>query len=78
MKQGFTYQVAPKLIREAPGMTAPEVAVLALNRGLCQSDASDPVFSLASSLAKMVRDGLHTEVRREFINKWRYYPMPGN
>ena len=57
MKKGFTYELAPTLVRERPGMTFREVAELALQRGLCQSDAKDQIQSLATTLAKEIREG---------------------
>ena len=75
MRKGFSHGVAPKLIRQTPGMTAREVAEQALDRDLCDSDAQDPISSLANTLAKEVREGRHPEVRAEQVGGiLRYYP----
>ena len=76
MKKGFSHGVAPTLIAENPGMTASEVAERALSRGLAESDSSDPVRSLAATLAKEVREGRHKEVRADRASGvLRYYPI---
>ncbi|MBI4301467.1 MAG: hypothetical protein HY664_02530 [Chloroflexi bacterium] len=75
MKTGFSHEVAPRLIRESPGMTSDEVAKLALSNELCSSDAKDPVRSLGNTLAKEVREGRLPEiVARRDGNILRYYP----
>jgi len=75
MKRGFTYQVAPPLVRENPGRTASEYAELALRRGLCQSNSKTPVQSLANTLAKEVREGRHPDIRaQEVQGQLRYFP----
>jgi len=56
MQHGFK-GVAPSLIAEKPGLSADDYARLALERHLCKSDSVDPVFSLASTLRKEVREG---------------------
>ena len=65
MIKGFTYSAAPALVRERPGMTFREVSELALERGLAQSDSKDPVMSLATTLAKEIREGRQAEIRAE-------------
>jgi len=57
VRKGFSHDVAPLLIREIPVMTAIEVADLALERSLCDSDSVTPVQSLANTLAREVREG---------------------
>ena len=76
MQKGFTYEVAPMLVTERPGMTQREVASLAHERGLLRSDSKDPVQSAGSTLAKEVREGRHSTVcsRREG-GVLRYYPV---
>ena len=75
MKKGFSHGVAPALIRETPGMRADQVAERALSSGLCDSDAKDPIRSLAATLAKEVREGRLPEVcSREVAGVLRYYP----
>ena len=75
MKKGFSHGVAPDLVRQKPGMTANEVAELALSRGLCSSDAKDPVDSLGKTLAKEVREGRLPEVYANRVGGLlRYYP----
>jgi len=76
MKKGFSHGVAPDLIRQKPGMTAQQVAELALNADLCGSDSKTPISSLANTLAKEVREGRHPEVRAERVGGvLRYYPV---
>jgi hypothetical protein len=78
MIKGFTYGVAPALVKGNPGMMSREIAGLALSRGLAHSDSKDPVTSLATSLAKEVREGRHKEIRAESVNgELRYYPKTG-
>lgn len=80
MPKGFTYRVAPKLVRENPGMTSLELAGLALATGRSFSNAvkSDPRRSLAASLDKEVREGRHKEIRQEVIHGVRRnYPVSG-
>ena len=77
MKKGFSHVVAPDLVRQKPGMTAEEVAELALRRGLCSSDAkkTDPKTSLGNTLAKEVREGRLPEIRAERVGGVLcYYP----
>jgi hypothetical protein len=55
MKKGFK-KIVLDLVRENPGLTAKEYAKIALDRGLSRSDSKDPVFSLATTLMKEVRE----------------------
>ena len=74
MRKGFSHGTAPDLIRQNSGLTAPEVAELALNQGLCGSDAKDPIASLGNTLAKEVREGRLPEIRAKQVNGvLRYY-----
>ncbi len=75
MQHGFK-AVVVQLISERPGLPAEEYARMALERGLCGSDAKDPVFSLATTLAKQVRKGrMADQVRRERVNgRFCYFP----
>ena len=75
MRKGFTYTVAPDLVRADPGRRGEEYADMAIRKGLAASDAKDPVQSLASSLAKEVREGRQKQIRREKDGSAiRYYP----
>ncbi len=56
MKKGFK-KIVPDLIRANPGLTAKEYSKMAIDRGLSNSDSKDPVFSLATTLLKEVREG---------------------
>jgi hypothetical protein len=56
MQTGFSHEVAPRLIRRNPGRPARFYARIALKQKLAGSDALDPEFSLASTLAKEVRE----------------------
>ena len=75
MKKGFSHEVAPELIREEPGLRADQIAERALSRGLCDSDAKEPVRSLAATLAKEVRErrlpGIYA---KKMGSALRYYP----
>lgn len=53
----FSQRVAQELIFENPGLTAHEVAALALERGSFESVANDQVGSLATSVHQRVRSG---------------------
>ena len=62
-------------IRICPGLTAEEYAQDGYYEGYALSDATDQVFSLASTLMKQVRDGKELHIRRELIgDKYRYFP----
>ncbi len=76
MKHGFK-AVAPEVIRERPGLPPEEYARMALERGLCGSDSKkDPVFSLATTLRKEVREGRMPGIRAEKINgRLCYFPV---
>lgn len=50
-------EVFPDLIKVKPGLTAKEYAKMALDQGLCGSASKDPIFSLATTLMKEVREG---------------------
>ena len=75
MQHGFM-AVVVQLINERPGLPAEEYARIALERGLCDSDAKDRVFSLGTTLAKEVREGrMADQIRRERVNgKFCYFP----
>ena len=77
MRKGFTYQVMPGLTKKHPGLKGKEYAQMALADGLTESDAKDPVQSLAASLAKEVREGRQKQIRAEKVGGViRYYPAP--
>ena len=75
MQHGFK-AVVVRLISERPGLPAEEYARIALERRLCDSDAKDPVVSLATTLAKEIREGrMADQVRRERVNgRFCYFP----
>jgi hypothetical protein len=56
MQTGFSHGVAPTLIERNPGRPARFYARTALKQNLAGSDAKDREFSLASTLAKEVRE----------------------
>lgn len=56
-------KVFPDLIKAKPGLTAREYAKMALSQGLCGSASKDPVFSLATTLMKEVREGRMPGIR---------------
>ena len=64
-----------KKVLERPGMTSREVAELALMRDLAGSDSKDPAMSLASTLAKEVREGRHQSIRAERVNGLLRYTL---
>ncbi|MBM3118312.1 MAG: hypothetical protein FJ006_01940 [Chloroflexi bacterium] len=66
-------KVFPDLIRAKPGRTAREYANMALDQGLCGSASKDPVFSLATTLMKEVREGRMPGVRASG-RPMRFYP----
>ena len=57
MRHGFTYEVFPALVREDQGHPPEYYANVALVRGLADSDAKNPVHSLASTVRKEAREG---------------------
>ena len=67
MQHGFK-SVARQIIEERPGLPADEYARIALQRGLCGSDSTNPVFSLASTLRKEYREGRMPDLRAEKVN----------
>ena len=74
MQKGFK-AIVGELIREKPGLTATEYARMALERGLCRSDSSDPEWSLGTTLAKEYREGRMPGIRAERIDGGlRYFP----
>jgi len=74
MKKGFK-KIVFDLVRENPGLTAKEYAKVALDRGLSGSDSKDPVFSLATTLMKEVREGRMPEIRViKSERPQRFYP----
>jgi len=74
MPKGFK-RVVTVLIRENPGLTSGEYAQIALQRHLCASDSRDPVFSLATTLAKEYREGRMPGIEaRKIDGSLRYYP----
>lgn len=74
MQKGFK-AVVKNLIRKEPGLTAREYARIALKRGLCGSDSSDPEWSLGTTLAKEYREGRMPGIRAERIDGGlRYFP----
>lgn len=72
--KGFT-KVAIELIQKHPGKTHDEYAKMALDKDPDLSRAINPIFSLASTLAKQVRDGQLENISRKYIEgKYRYFP----
>jgi hypothetical protein len=75
MRTGFSHNVAPMLIRRNPGRPSRFYAKIALAQNLAGSDALDPEFSLASTLAKEVREGRLREIEvREIGGILCYFP----
>jgi len=74
--KGFK-KVVPDLIKANPGLTAKEYAEMALDRGLCGSGSKDhPVFSLATTLMKEVREGRMPGIRViKSERPQRFYPV---
>lgn len=77
MRKGFMDFVATRLIPESPGGTAEWYAKEYVELfGKDASDAKKPVQSLASTLAKQVREGREKRVRRERIGgEYRFFPV---
>lgn len=77
MRSSFAGEIAPKLVRRHPGQPARYYAELALSQGLITSRSEqDPVFSLASSLAKYVRERrVQGIVARREAGELRYFPV---
>jgi Arc/MetJ-type ribon-helix-helix transcriptional regulator len=74
-QRGFK-EVVVRLIGESPGLAAEEYAVTALQRGLAGSNSKDPVQSLATTLAKEVREGRMLGIRAQREHgKLRYFPV---
>ncbi|SRR6266851_384859 len=77
MSRGFTKQV-PQLVAQHPGLTANELAVLALQEGY-GSSARDPEYSLAQTLLKEHREGRLPCVESRRVNgKLRFWPASGD
>ena len=75
MQRNFVRQVGPKLINEDPGHPAEVYARRALERGLSESNSQGPVFSLASSLARTVREQRLPSIRRAQVDGvYCYFP----
>ena len=73
MKKGFK-KIILDLVKENPGLTAKEYAKVALDRGLCASDSKDPVFSLATTLMKEVREDRMLGIMAKGNRPQRFYP----
>ncbi|MBI4286072.1 MAG: hypothetical protein HY670_09295 [Chloroflexi bacterium] len=73
MKKGFK-KIILDLVRENPGLTAKEYAKVALDRGLSGSDSKDPVFSLATTLMKEVREERIPGIKAVGRRPLRFYP----
>jgi hypothetical protein len=74
MQKGFK-KVAPDLIQANPWLTPQEYAKMALDRHLCSSDSENPVFSLATTLMKEVREGRMPGIKGVKVNgRLRYGP----
>ncbi len=73
VQHGFK-KVITALVKANPGLTAREYAKMALSQRLAGSDARDPVFSLASTLAKEVREGRMESIKASATKPVRYYP----
>jgi len=75
MQTGFSHEVAPGLIRRHPGQPSRFYARMALDLKLAGSDAVNPEYSLASTLAKEVREGRLREIEVKRIGRsLRYFP----
>lgn len=75
MQTGFSHEVAPGLIRQHPGQPSRFYARMALDLKLAGSDALEPEYSLASTLAKEVREGRLREIEvRKIGRSLRYFP----
>src|SRR5437660_11992490 len=72
MAKGFK-RIVPSLVAEKPGLTSTDYARLALERGLVSSNATDPVFSLSSTLEKEFREGRLPELRMERVDGRRTF-----
>lgn len=72
MQKGFK-KVAPDLIEANPWLTAPEYAKMALDQHLCSSDSRNPVFSLATTLMKEVREGRMPGIKAVKVNGRLHY-----
>ena len=66
-------KIFPSLINAKPGLTAKEYAAMALDQGLCGSASKDPVFSLATTLMKEVREGRMPDIKVSGKPQ-RFYP----
>ena len=75
MQTGFSHEVEPGLIRQHSGQPSRSYARMALNLKLAGSDALEPEYSLASTLAKEVREGRLREIKvRKIGRSLRYSP----
>lgn len=73
MKRGFMDVVATSIIPAFPGETARWYAEEYLQDN--ESDAENPIQSLANTLDKQVREGKESRIRRERIGGvYRYFP----
>lgn len=68
MKSMTAQEAAYKIIQEA-GTPLPsrEIAQIALNRGYLPSFAKDPVFSIATTIEKNIREGIYNSPQLVFI-----------
>lgn len=71
-RQGFM-QVARQIVRESPGLSAPEVAKKALAREPSLSQARDPIGSLSATLFKQVKMGMERGIFAQGTRPIRYY-----
>jgi hypothetical protein len=74
MQKGFK-KVVKSIIQKKPGFTAREYAEIAVKQGLCGSDSKDPIFSLATTLMKEVREGRMLGIKAVKVEgKLHYFP----
>jgi hypothetical protein len=66
----MTIQEAGYKILEESGkpLTSKEIATIALDRNMVVSNAKDPIFSLASTLDKNIRDGVYNRPQLSFVH----------
>ncbi len=73
MKKGFK-KVVLDLVRKNPGLTAREYSKIALDQGLANSDSKDPIFSLATTLMKEVREQRMPGIVMKGERPQRFFP----
>lgn len=75
---GIFIEAAIQLIRDEPGLTAPEYARLAFERELVTSTAQDPLLSFQATLSSYISRSVGLPITRRYENgAYRYYPADG-